>query len=46
LVDIKEKEINSEKIDCEFELDDGPDISIIEFVLGANPIGIIEGSTE
>jgi hypothetical protein len=57
LADNKEKEINSEKIECEFEPGDGSDIGIIEgytehednikFELGDGPdIGIIEGSTE
>ena len=53
----KEKEINSEKIEFEFELGDAPDIGIIEgsteqediinFKLGDGPdVGIIEGFIE
>ena len=55
LVDNKETEINSEKIEFKFELGDGPDVGIIEgsieksieIELGDGPdVGIIEGSIE
>jgi hypothetical protein len=57
LVDNIEQGINLEKIECEFELGDGPDIGIsessteqedsIQFELGDSPdTSIIEGSTE